>query len=135
MSSVSLTMSILFKIRKILLRIMLNKIDLNAEAWSTAKMVCSHKLEDSLIMFFDLSEIDNYSSISKLLDKTYVHIIAQLILHVAKSQKLVTDLLIVPYILDHCQLPVPIFLTLPKVSVVQYNPSKTHIEISKDIHP
>ena len=45
-------------------------------------------------------------------------------IHLADSQKLSRDLLIVCQELDFFQLPVCIFLTLPAGSVVHYNPSK-----------
>ena len=62
------------------------------------------------ILFFDLSGAHNYHQ---------------------KSQKLSRDLLIILQMLDHCQPPVSIFLTLPTGSVVPHNPSKKITGISK----
>ena len=62
-----------------------------------------------------------------------MHLILQLITYVTDSQKLSRDLLIVFQMLDNCQLPISNFLTLPTGSAVHYNPSKGHIEISKEI--
>ena len=49
------------------------------------------------------------------------------------SRKLLRDLLIVFQLLEHCELPISNFLTGPAGSAVHYNPSKDHIEISKEI--
>ena len=62
-------------------------------------------------LFFGSSGTGNYSSISKLLGETHMHLILQLIVHVMDSQKLLSDLLIVLEMLDRCQVPVSIFLT------------------------
>ena len=60
-----------------------------------------------------------------------MHLILQLITHVADGQKLSRDLLIVLQTLDHCWQPVSISTTLLTDSAVHYNPSQKHIDISK----
>ena len=53
---------------------MLNKIGQPTEPWGTLEIIYSYELEDSFFFFFDLSGIYNYSSISKLLHETQVHV-------------------------------------------------------------
>ena len=55
-------------------------------------------------LFFD--SLGNYWSISKLLDKTHMLLVLQLITYVANSQILLRDLLIVLQMVDYFQLPV-----------------------------
>ena len=76
------------------------------------KYFCPMSYKVYWFLFFGSSGTGNYSSISKLLGETHMHLILQLIVHVMDCQKLSSDLLIVLQMLDRCQVPVSIFLTL-----------------------
>ena len=63
-----------------------------------------------------------------------MYLILQLKAYLVDSQNLLRDLLIVCQVLEYCQRPLCIFVTLQTGSVVRYNPSENQINISKEIH-
>ena len=63
-----------------------------------------------------------------------MYLILQLKAYLVDSQNLLRDLLIVCQVLEYCQRPLCIFVTLRTGSVVRYNPSENQIDISKEIH-
>ena len=64
------------------------------------------------VLFFESSGTFNYCAASKFLDQIIMHLVLQLITHVADSEEHLRDLVIVLQMPDYCQRPISILLKI-----------------------